>query len=65
MKVLQIVKTNEGATWAFAQAKWLFDNGVNIITVLPSIDGGMAEKYSVNGMKIVKGNFTLPVTKPW
>ena len=45
MKVLQIVKTNEGANWAFNQAKWLYDNGVEIITVLPEINGGMAEKY--------------------
>lgn len=65
MKVLQIVKTNKGATWAFIQAKWLFDNGVDIVTVLPSLDGGMAEKYKKNGMKIIEGDFTLPITKPW
>ena len=65
MKVLQIVKTNKGANWAFNQAKWLHDNGVEIITVLPEINGGMAEKYKESGMKIEKGDFTLPVSKPW
>jgi glycosyltransferase involved in cell wall biosynthesis len=65
MKVLQVVKTNEGATWAFAQAKWLFENGVQIVTVLPSIHGGMADKYKSNGMEIIEGDFTLPVNKPW
>lgn len=65
MKVLQIVKTNEGANWAFNQAKWLHDNGVEIITVLPEINGGMAEKYKEHGMKLEKADFSLPVTKPW
>lgn len=65
MKVLQIVKTNEGATWAFTQAKWLFDKGIDIITVLPSDNGGMAEKYKSNGMKIIEGDFTLPIRNPW
>ena len=65
MKVLQIVKTNEGANWAFNQAKWLHDNGVEIITVLPEINGGMAEKYKECGMKLEKADFSLPVSKPW
>lgn len=65
MKILQIVKTNEGATWAFTQAKWLFDNGVDIATILPSTEGGMAEKYKESGMKVLEGDFTLPVSRPW
>ncbi|MED4070083.1 glycosyltransferase family 4 protein [Priestia endophytica] len=65
MRILQIVKTNEGAHWAFTQAKWLFNNGVDIITVLPSIEGGMAEKYKAEGMQILQGDFSLPTNKPW
>jgi len=65
MKVLQIVKTNDGASWAFSQAKWLYENGIDIVTVLPSIEGGVAEKYKQSGMSIVEGDFTLPVVKPW
>lgn len=44
MKVLQIVKTNVGATWAFSQAKWLFDQGVDITTVIPVSVGGVADR---------------------
>lgn len=65
MKVLHVVKTNKGANWAFDQAKWLHNNGIEIITVLPEIDGGMAEKYKEHGMKLEQGDFTLPVLKPW
>ena len=65
MKVLQIVKTNIGATWAFNQAKWLHEHKVDIITVLPCIEGGMAEKYKQNGMKIIKADFSLPASRPW
>lgn len=65
MKILHVVKTNIGATWAFNQAKWLHDNGVEIITVLPEIVGGMAEKYKECGMKVIQGDFELPIRKPW
>lgn len=65
MKILQVVKTNEGALWAFNQAQWLFDNGVNIITILPSKEGGKAEKYKSRGMCVIEGDFTLPVLRPW
>lgn len=65
MKVLQVVKTNEGALWAFNQAQWLFDNGVDIITILPSKEGGIAEKYKARGMSVIEGDFTLPVLRPW
>lgn len=64
MRILQIIKTNEGATWAFVQAKWLFDNGVDIITILPSINAGMAEKYRSHGMKVIALDFSLPIANP-
>jgi glycosyltransferase involved in cell wall biosynthesis len=59
------VKTNAGATWAYAQAKWLVDNGVDVITALPSLTGGMAEAYKTGGLSIVQGDLTLPVARPW
>jgi len=65
VKVLQIVKTNEGATWAFNQAKWLHEHGVDIITILPCIHGGMAERYISNGMLIIEADLSLPISKPW
>lgn len=65
MKVLQIVKTNVGATWAFSQAKWLFDQGVDITTVIPVSVGGVADRYHQYGMPIIEADLSLPVKKPW
>lgn len=65
MRILQVVKTNRGAAWALNQAKHLKEQGVEVITVLPSADGGNAEKYKENGMAVVEGDWSLPVTKPW
>ena len=65
MKVLQVVKTNRGATWAYNQAKWLTDNGVEIITVLPDDEQGYAAKYKAAGMSVVKGDWSLPLARPW
>ena len=44
MKILQVVKTNRGATWAFNQAKHRKELGVEIITVLPNDSEGNAAK---------------------
>ncbi len=65
MRVLQIIKTNEGATWAYNQAKWLHNHGVEVITVLPNIAGGMADKYVHSGMQVIQGDFSLPLNQPW
>ncbi len=65
MRILQVVKTNRGAAWALNQAKHLKEQGVEVITVLPSADGGNAEKYKENGMAVVAGDWSLPVTRPW
>ena len=45
MKVLQIVKTAEGASWAFDQARALSEHGVEIVTVIPDKNGRVAKKY--------------------
>lgn len=65
MKVLQVVKTNRGATWAFNQAKHLQDLGVEMITVLPDSNEGYAAKYKELGMEVIEGDWGLPVTRPW
>ena len=65
MKILQVVKTNRGAVWAFNQAKHLKEMGVEIVTVLPNGSDGNAEKYKENGMVIIEGDWRLPITKPW
>ncbi len=65
MKVLQVVKTNRGAAWAFNQAKHLKELGVEIVTVLPNDCDGYAAKYKENGMQVIPGNWSLPITRPW
>ncbi len=65
MKVLQIVKTSQGANWAFEQAKYLKEKGINIITVLPDAQGVVAQKYIQNDMEICIADFSLPILKPW
>lgn len=65
MKVLQVVKTSQGANWAFDQAKRLVDSGIDVVTVMPDDSGRIAQKYKENGMRIIVADFSLPITKPW
>lgn len=65
MKVLQVVKTSRGATWALNQAAYLKKQGVEVITVLPDENEGKAARYKELGMKVIKGDWSLPVAKPW
>lgn len=64
MRVLQIVKTNDGATWAFNQAKKLSEMGVEIVCMLPHTKGGMAVKYKENGMNVIQFDASLPLGNP-
>ena len=64
MKILQIVKTSRGATWAFNQAKKLNEMGIEIVTIMPDLDYGYALKYRESGMKVIKGDWSLPITRP-
>lgn len=65
MKILQIVKTNDGATWAFNQAKKLSDMGIDVICMLPCVTGGMADKYRENGMDVIQFDASLPLSNPF
>ena len=65
MRVLQVVKTNRGAAWAFNQAKHLKEKGVEVITVLPNNYEGNASKYKEHNMEIIEGDWSLPIRKPW
>ena len=65
MRILQVVKTNRGAAWAYNQANWLCQNGAEVITVLPDENDGYAQKYKASGMKVVRGDWSLPLSKPW
>lgn len=59
MRILHLLKTSDGASWAFAQAQWLSRQGVDIITVLPSVSHGFSQRYTENLMPVVEGDFSL------
>lgn len=65
VKILQVVKTNRGATWALSQAKYLKKLGVEIVTLLPSTTEGIAARYQAEDLPIIAGDWRLPITKPW
>lgn len=65
MKILQVVKTNRGAQWAFNQAIHVKKLGVKVVTVLPDANDGYAAKYKEHGMEVITGDWSLPITKPW
>jgi len=65
MRVVQVIKTTQGAIWALEQAKWLHDHDVDIITVLPNTKAGLAEKYRAYGMPMVQADLSLPLLAPW
>jgi len=64
MRVLQLLKTNVGATWAWRQIRELVKLGVDVDVVLP--DGGpMAEKFASVGAREYKMQTNFPVHAPW
>ena len=65
MKVLQIVKTSEGARWAFDQAFALSKRGVTVVTAMPDTNGKVASLYEDKGMKVIVEDFSLPLSSPW
>ena len=65
MKVLQVVKTNRGAAWAYNQAIELTKMGVDIVTIIPDYNLGYAKEYKNSGLRIIKGDWSLPLLRPW
>ena len=64
MKVLSIVKTSEGANWAFEQNKELVNRGIDVITVVPDNKGKVVKKYIENNMKLIIQDCSLPLKNP-
>jgi len=65
MKVLQVVKTSEGAAWAFDQADALIKRGIEVITVMPNLTGKVAQRYKESGYPLLEADFSLPLNRPW
>jgi glycosyltransferase involved in cell wall biosynthesis len=65
MKVLHIVKTAVGASWAYEQARVLRSLGVDVVVALPSDTEGFAPRYREAGVPVVRADFDFPARHPW
>ncbi len=67
LKILYIIKTNEGAKWAYRQAKWINDHcrDVEFVVLMPKDNIGMAKKYKEEGIRVLAADLSLPIKKPW
>lgn len=61
MRVLHLIKTAEGATWAYRQIKVLIEQGADIAVCLPP--GKMADKYTADGIKVYPFHFSINPVK--
>lgn len=57
MRVLHLIKTAEGATWAYRQIKVLVEQGAEVAVCLPP--GKMADKYTADGIKVYLFHFSI------
>ncbi|MDN4502881.1 glycosyltransferase [Alteromonadaceae bacterium BrNp21-10] len=63
MKVLHLLKTAVGASWALRQTQQLIKLGVEVHLALP--DGPMVEKYQQAGVQVHVFDPSLSISKPW
>ncbi|GGA79166.1 hypothetical protein GCM10011369_21370 [Neiella marina] len=63
MKVLHLLKTAVGASWALRQTRELIKLGVEVHLALP--DGPMVEKYRAQGVEVHILQTALNIKKPW
>jgi glycosyltransferase involved in cell wall biosynthesis len=64
MRVLQLVKTSIGGTWALRQMRELVKLGVDVHAALPP-GGPLIAIYQTHGIMVHPVNFDLPVRAPW
>ncbi len=65
MRVLQIVKTSDGADWAVWQAAELVQLGVEVHAVLPSRTGRMIDDWQKSGAVLHFMDLDFPTCDPW
>ena len=65
MRVLHIVKTAVGASWAYEQARVLRSLGVEVVVALPSDTEGFAPRYREAGVPVVRADLDFPARHPW
>lgn len=65
MRVLQVVKTADGADWAAAQAAELVQLGLQVHVALPRANGRAVRKWAAAGATMHVAPTDLPVHSPW
>jgi glycosyltransferase involved in cell wall biosynthesis len=65
VKVLHILKTATGASWAYEQMCVLRSLGVDVHVVLPARVGSMAPRYRAAGIDVIEADLDFPLEEPW
>ncbi|WP_243295676.1 glycosyltransferase family 4 protein [Geothrix mesophila] len=65
MRVLHLVKTSDGATWAALQAEELTKHGVEVHVALPSLEGRTIPAWKQAGAIIHELATDFPARAPW
>ena len=65
MKILHILKTTNGAEWAFKLICELKNLGHDVYVMLPDANNGKVERYEAVGVKTVILDVALPVRRFW
>ena len=65
MRVLHLLKTNDGAAWALWQAAELVKLGVEVHAVLPTRVGKWSRAWEESGVHLTHANIDFPVRQPW
>jgi glycosyltransferase involved in cell wall biosynthesis len=63
MRVLHLVKTSVGATWALRQMRELVKQGVDVHVALPP--GPLVPAYRASGVTVHPFVLDLPLSRPW
>lgn len=65
MRVLQLVKTSDGAAWAVLQAAELVQRGIEIHVALPCAQGRQVAAWRQSGATLHFAALDFPVRAPW
>ena len=65
MRVLQIVKTTDGAKWAVDQVRELVEKGIDVHVALPALQGRFIDSWRASGADLHEAALDFPVSSPW